>query len=29
MSGDEKPKFKKKTIRLTGWVLVKKKADQP
>jgi hypothetical protein len=29
MSEDEKPKFKKKTIRLTGWVLVKKKADQP
>jgi hypothetical protein len=29
MSEDEKPKFKKKTIELTGWVLVKKKADQP
>jgi hypothetical protein len=27
---DEKPfKWKTKTIRLTGWVLVKKKADQP
>jgi hypothetical protein len=30
MSEDKKPEpFKKKTIRLTGWVLVKKKADQP
>jgi len=29
MSGDEKPKFKKKIIELKGWVLVKKKADQP
>jgi hypothetical protein len=33
MSGDEKPEkpkpFKRKTIRLTGWVLGKKKADQP
>jgi len=29
MSGDERPKFKRKTIRLTGLVLVKKKADQP
>jgi hypothetical protein len=29
MSEDKKPKFKKKTIELTGWVLVKKKADQP
>jgi hypothetical protein len=30
MSQDEKPKpFKGKTIRLTGWVLVKKKTDQP
>jgi hypothetical protein len=30
MSEDEKPEpFKRKTIRLTGWVLVKKKADQP
>ena len=28
MSEDKKPEpFKKKTIRLTGWVLVKKKAD--
>jgi hypothetical protein len=29
MSEDKEPKFKKKIIRLTGWVLVKKKADQP
>jgi hypothetical protein len=30
MSEDKKPsKWKTKTIRLTGWVLVKKKADQP
>ena len=30
MSEDKKPEpFKRKTIRLTGWVLVKKKADQP
>jgi hypothetical protein len=30
MSENKKPEpFKRKTIRLTGWVLVKKKADQP
>jgi hypothetical protein len=30
MSEDKKPEpFKRKTIRLTGWVLVKKKVDQP
>jgi hypothetical protein len=30
MSEDKKPEpFKRKTIRLTGWFLVKKKADQP
>jgi hypothetical protein len=29
MSEDKKPKFRVKTIKLTGWVLVKKKADQP
>jgi hypothetical protein len=30
MSEDKKPEpFKRKTIRLTGWVLVKKKADKP
>jgi hypothetical protein len=30
MSEDKKPsKWKTKTIKLTGWVLVKKKADQP
>jgi len=30
MNEDEKPEpFKKKTIELTGWVLVKKKVDQP
>jgi hypothetical protein len=28
MSEDKKPKFEEKTIILTGWVLVKKKADQ-
>jgi hypothetical protein len=29
VSKDRKPKFKVKTVKLTGWVLVKKKADQP